>query len=172
MFEKPFSFEGRIRRTEYGITIIITSILNVFFQLFAATGEEAGAFIYLLLLIPLLWFTWAQGAKRCHDLGNSGWYQIIPFYGLWMLFQDGEIGSNKYGENPKQVNQASKSNYQSSSSSPTKPSYANTSGYSGGYSGGHNNHSGDNTNQAFKSQNNSSNSNSDNSEYKSGNLYN
>ena len=57
-----------------------------------------------LLLIPVYWFTWAQGAKRCHDRGNSGWFQIIPFYGLWMLFGDGEIGDNEYGSNPKGLN--------------------------------------------------------------------
>jgi uncharacterized membrane protein YhaH (DUF805 family) len=171
MFENPFSFEGRIRRTEYGITIIITSVLNVFFQLFASTGEEAGAFIYLLLLIPLLWLTWAQGAKRCHDLGNSGWYQIIPFYGLWMLFQDGEIGPNKYGENPKQVNQTPNPGFQPAN--PSRASNTKSSGYSGGYSGGHNNQTGNNTSQNFNSNNSSTSTpNSDNSEYKSGNLYN
>ena len=53
------------------------------------------------MLVPYFWFIWAQGAKRCHDRGNSGWYQIIPFYGLWMLFAEGEIGTNEYGNSPK-----------------------------------------------------------------------
>ncbi len=54
-----------------------------------------------LVYIPLIWFLIAQGAKRSHDRGNSGWYQIIPFYGLWLLFADSESGKNEYGLNPK-----------------------------------------------------------------------
>lgn len=99
MFRNPFSFDGRIRRMEYGISFIIFYILN---NLFVTLSYETP--IFIILLIPSLWFTWAQGAKRCHDRGNSGWYQIIPFYGLWMLFGDGNIGENKYGSNPKGIN--------------------------------------------------------------------
>ena len=49
----------------------------------------------------MLWFLWAQGAKRCHDRGASGWFQIIPFYVFWMLFADSNYGMNEYGANPK-----------------------------------------------------------------------
>jgi uncharacterized membrane protein YhaH (DUF805 family) len=45
----------------------------------------------------------AQGAKRCHDRGNSGWYLLIPFYVFWMLFADSDIGANEYGLNPKGI---------------------------------------------------------------------
>lgn len=99
MFRNPFSFDGRIRRMEFGISFIIFYILN---NLFVELSYENP--IFIILLIPSLWFTWAQGAKRCHDRGNSGWYQIIPFYIFWLLFADGDIGGNEYGENPKGIN--------------------------------------------------------------------
>ena len=102
MFKNPFSFEGRIRRLEYGLSTIIYSILSVVLS-FISESNESFAWIVLLIYIPLIWFNVAQGAKRCHDRGNSGWYQIIPFYGLWMLFGDGEHGENQYGENPKGI---------------------------------------------------------------------
>lgn len=99
MFSKPFSFEGRIRRTEYGISLIIYFVIAMIVNVILESGEEAA--ILGLVYIPMLWFLWAQGAKRCHDLGNNGWWQIIPFYGLWMLFQNGQPRLNKYGMNPK-----------------------------------------------------------------------
>ena len=98
MFSSIFSFDGRIRRTEYGISIIIYAVIVSFMN--ASIGPE-NASIISVLFIPLLWFLWGQGAKRCHDIGQSGWFQIIPFYGFWMIFKDGKSGNNKYGLNPK-----------------------------------------------------------------------
>ena len=89
---------------EYGLSLII------YFVLYLAIAFSAGILndtqsspsqLLLFLLIPLFWFMLAQGTKRCHDLGNSGWYQLIPFYGLFMLFGNGDAHANKYGNNPK-----------------------------------------------------------------------
>jgi uncharacterized membrane protein YhaH (DUF805 family) len=104
MFENPFSFDGRIRRTEYGLSVIIATILqNVLAVVISsAMGGDALPLI-LIVSSPVMWFLWAQGAKRCHDLGHSGWWQLIPFYGLFMLFSNGESGENEYGQNPKGV---------------------------------------------------------------------
>ena len=102
MFKNPFSFKGRIRRSEYGLSILIMyAYLFIIgsFSGFAGFGEG----IVYVALIPMYWFIWAQGAKRCHDRGNSGMYQFIPFYGLWMLFADSDNGINEYGPNPKET---------------------------------------------------------------------
>ena len=102
MFKNPFSFEGRIRRTEYGLSIIIMYAFAFIVGLFIGFAELGEGIMYVLL-VPAYWFILAQGAKRCHDRGNSGWYQIIPFYGLWMLFADSDNGINEYGPNPKGI---------------------------------------------------------------------
>jgi uncharacterized membrane protein YhaH (DUF805 family) len=104
MFRNSFSFEGRIRGLEYGLSFIIYYIW-MFFSAFVAFSINGDNFegIYYLLLIPGFYFWIAQGAKRCHDRGNSGWYQLIPFYAFWMLFGDGDIGANNYGVNPKGI---------------------------------------------------------------------
>lgn len=98
MFETPFSFDGRIRRTEYGLSFILYVIIATFVSAILESGEAP---IIGLAYIPMLWFLFAQGAKRCHDVGNNGLWQIIPFYIFWLLFQDGQPGSNEYGNNPK-----------------------------------------------------------------------
>lgn len=101
MFKNPFSFEGRIRRSEYGISFIIYWIAILILPSIMESGQ--GAEIIGLAYIPLLWFMLAQSAKRCHDRGNSGWYQIIPFYRLWLLFGDSDNGVNEYGPDPKEI---------------------------------------------------------------------
>ena len=103
MFKKTFSFNGRIRRLEYGLTYLFYIIISTTTELLIETNfsTDTAQIIYIILVIPILWIMFAQGAKRCHDRGNSGWYQIIPFYVFWMLFADGDYGINEYGENPK-----------------------------------------------------------------------
>ncbi|WP_316812156.1 DUF805 domain-containing protein [Pedobacter heparinus] len=105
MFKNPFSFNGRIRRLEYGLSnlIYIFSIFLVVLVFEARNSLESstGSFIIVLWYIPCIWFMLAQGTKRCQDRGNSGWWQLIPFYGFWMMFAPGDIGDNEYGPNPK-----------------------------------------------------------------------
>ena len=96
MFSNPFSFNGRIRRMEYGISYIIYLIS---IQVVAELSIDTTGLI--ILYIPLIWFLIAQGTKRCHDVGKSGGWQFIPFYVFWLIFQEGKTGSNEYGPNPK-----------------------------------------------------------------------
>jgi len=102
MFASPFSFNGRIRRTEFWITYIIVNILFVIASEMVVNAASDGSFAVLFVIyIPALWLFMAQNAKRCHDRGNSGWFQIIPFYGLWMAFAGGDPFPNEYGPSPK-----------------------------------------------------------------------
>ena len=109
MFRNIFSFNGRIRRTEFGISYLIYIVFYLI-VLYVGKAEPSAAFIFLGF-IPLIWFLWAQGAKRCHDLGNSGWWQLIPFYFLWLIFQAGHDGPNEYGEDPKNNGRYDPANY-------------------------------------------------------------
>lgn len=102
MFSNPFSFRGRIRRLEYVVSL--TAAYAAFYLIGIAYGRAGENASLLLLGLQILcwWFLIAQGAKRCHDLGHSGWWQLIPLYGLWMIFAGASPGSSKYGLNPKE----------------------------------------------------------------------
>jgi uncharacterized membrane protein YhaH (DUF805 family) len=102
MFTDSFSFEGRIRRLEYGLSLIISSCVGAF-NLFILGSSDAFIVIvlYWIILIANWEFLLAQGSKRSHDIGNSGWWQLIPFYSLYILFAEGDRGENEYGPNPK-----------------------------------------------------------------------
>ena len=125
MFKDPFSFDGRIRRSEYGISCVIYVVAILIINLIVASNRELG--ILGLAYIPIIWFIWAQAAKRCHDVGNNGWWQLIPFYFFFLLFEDGQNGFNQYGDNPKSI------------TSIGGKSTGTSGGYQGGYTGGHNN---------------------------------
>lgn len=89
MFQNPFSFEGRIRRSEYGFSVIISVFISfIISAIIGSMGQNGGGlgFIYLFLSIPIWWFNLAQAVKRSHDTGNTGWMVLIPFYGLYLLF--------------------------------------------------------------------------------------
>jgi uncharacterized membrane protein YhaH (DUF805 family) len=101
MFKNPFSFDGRIRRMEFGLSIIIYYAVYFVAIAIGNASPEVGMVILVLAMIPLIWFMLAQATKRCHDLGRSGWWQLIPFYGIALLFIAGDDGRNEYGTNPK-----------------------------------------------------------------------
>lgn len=101
MFKNPFSFEGRIRRTEFALSrLIFVGVLGLLIGIGAGTRSVIPSFLLIILIIPLYWFVIAQNVKRCHDLNNSGWFMLIPLYGLWMLFAEGTDGDNDYGSDP------------------------------------------------------------------------
>ncbi len=98
MFSHPFSFNGRIRRTEYWFSLIFAAILIFIFSLIY---DSPFRFLCYIVYAVILWFLLAQRAKRCHDIGNSGWWQLYFFADLWLLFENSEYGENEYGDCPK-----------------------------------------------------------------------
>lgn len=111
MFAHPFSFKGRIRRLEYGLSIIITFIASSLAQSLSVGlgwsvdeyeyNAPLAGFAYLVFIIPVIWFSLAAGAKRCHDIGYTGWTQLIPFFVFLLLFCGGSSTENRYGMPPK-----------------------------------------------------------------------
>lgn len=96
-----FSFEGRVNRQWFWIVWGATIILSTVFYLI-------NDFLWIIVALALVWTSLAIGCKRLHDMGYSGWFQLIgliPFVGglillIWLGFIAGNPGENRFGPPP------------------------------------------------------------------------
>ena len=91
MFKNPFSFKGRIRRTEFAISYVIWFCSIPILSIMIGQSQLDSLFIWMMIVMigAANWLIIAQSAKRCHDMGNSGFYQFIPFYVFALFFAEG-----------------------------------------------------------------------------------
>lgn len=87
---------GRASRKEY----IPVFILCVAIQ---RTCEQATSSIGVCLAVSILAAVVliVESSRRLHDIGRSGWWQLVPFYSLVLLFRKGDAGPNAYGPDPR-----------------------------------------------------------------------
>ena len=98
MFANLISFEGRIRRAEFAITLILCYFVRS--SLLAIFGELNLLSTISSVFLVLIFFS--QSVKRLHDMDQTGWLAILPVYNpILLLFVDGTTGKNQYGEDPK-----------------------------------------------------------------------
>lgn len=118
VFENYTNFTGRARRAEYWYYVLASVIIAIVLAIIDGVfGLEFGGqlklgilgMVYsLAVLIPGL----AVVVRRLHDVGKSGWYYfivLIPVVSIiWLLVilcTEGEPTENRYGENPKKIDQ-------------------------------------------------------------------
>lgn len=106
-FKKFSDFSGRATRKEFWMFFLFNMIFTIVLTaLEVVPGVIVLQIIYMLVLtVPYLSIT----ARRLHDTGRSGWWQlisVIPFIGhivlIVFLVQDSH-DDNEYGPNPKMV---------------------------------------------------------------------
>ena len=98
MFANLISFEGRIRRAEFAITLILCYFVRS--SLLAIFGELNLLSTISSVFLVLIFFS--QSVKLLHDMDQTGWLAILPVYNpILLLFVDGTRGKNQYGEDPK-----------------------------------------------------------------------
>lgn len=103
LFQNILSFNGRIRRLEYGLTLAVVG--PAYFLVNYIFSQEVELIYYRIVIVWfLVYVLFAQGAKRAHDMNLSGWMtlvQIFPPMSLMLLFGNPSKKKNKYGETPK-----------------------------------------------------------------------
>ncbi len=99
-------FEGRATRSEYWYFVLINTVITfILIVIGNSMGNNLLDTVYsLAVFIPTI----AVTARRLHDIGKSGWWQLIlfiPILGfiilLIFLIKDSMPFENKYGPNPK-----------------------------------------------------------------------
>jgi uncharacterized membrane protein YhaH (DUF805 family) len=96
-FQKYADFKGRAARPEFWWFVLFQFAVLI---VLGFVHEMLSSLASLALLVPAL----AVGARRLHDIGKSGWFQLIgliPIIG-WILLiywdvQPGQPESNQYG---------------------------------------------------------------------------
>nr|WP_309883154.1 DUF805 domain-containing protein [Caballeronia sp. LZ029] len=93
-------FGGRARRKEYWFFALFVSIFTFvvgFIEGLLGLGDAPSTLLNLAFVLPSI----AAGVRRLHDTGRSGWWLLLPLVNLVFLVQDGQKGSNNYGQDPK-----------------------------------------------------------------------
>jgi uncharacterized membrane protein YhaH (DUF805 family) len=102
VLKKYIVFEGRARRQEYWVFVLINFVISVILALLSFGALET---LYgLAVFLPSI----AVSFRRLHDTDRSGWWLLlglIPLLGalvlIYFFVQDSTPGTNQYGSNPK-----------------------------------------------------------------------
>lgn len=114
--ENYINFSGRARRKEYWMFTLINSLIILALAFFMGMlADTSMVFLPSIILMIYVLFIILPGlavtVRRLHDTGKSGWYyllSLIPYVGgiilIIMTVQNGDVGRNQYGPDPKAPN--------------------------------------------------------------------
>ncbi|WP_020570971.1 DUF805 domain-containing protein [Neolewinella persica] len=100
-------FEGRSRRAEFWSFVLVTMLFGAaasfWDNLIFNEREFFEGLVNLAFLVPSI----AVSTRRLHDIGRSGWWQLLWLTGIGGLVliywyaQDSDSNRNEYGSSPK-----------------------------------------------------------------------
>lgn len=110
-FRNYAKFSGRSSRSAYWFWVLWSVIITLVIEILRAS---IGGEVSPVDIIDLVWSLaiivpgFALAARRLHDVGRSGWWQlivltivgIIPLF-IWLV-RAGDSDTNKYGDNVEQ----------------------------------------------------------------------
>lgn len=99
MTKKYFEIKGRARRQEYWMFFLANFLIAIGIGFVSAVIKMPllVSLYQLAVLIPGI----TVGIRRMHDTNHSGWFLLVPFYGLYLLLKEGDASPNPFGPDPK-----------------------------------------------------------------------
>lgn len=106
VFSNYATFTGRAGRSEFWywvlFTFLVSIVISILASMIASSLSYVGNLFSLATLIPSI----AVGARRMHDIGKSGWWQLVNLvpvlgwvYFIYLAAQPSD-GPNAYGTGP------------------------------------------------------------------------
>ena len=103
-FKQYADFNGRTKRKDYWMFVLFYLLFNIAAKLldWSLNVDFVSVIYSLILLLPCL----SMSARRLHDTGRTGWWQLImliPIIGLLVLiyfYIQNSQGDNQYGYKP------------------------------------------------------------------------
>ena len=77
-------FKGRSDRKQYLSFLLFYILVDLFINLANPNGTTINAVIMGALIVPLV----AVEIRRRHDTGKSGWWILVPFYSIYLMFKE------------------------------------------------------------------------------------
>lgn len=107
MLTHPYSFKGRLSRSQYVVNTIILCLIcllvNAMFEEYAIGSTIINPITWALASLSLI----SLSVRRSNDLGLSPLWLLMPIYPLLLLVSPGEECENRFGPVPSSLTVAS-----------------------------------------------------------------
>ena len=77
-------FKGRSNKLQYNSFLLFYILVDLLINLVNPNALVINNLIMGALLVPLI----AVEIRRSHDVGKSGWWILVPFYSIYLMFKN------------------------------------------------------------------------------------
>ena len=110
-FRNCLDFDGRARRSEYWYFVLFNFVASLLLAICVFLLPVVGLVTYMIYVFGVISPHFSLIIRRLHDTNRSGWnmlFYLIPLAGtiimLIFLVEEGTYGPNRYGPDPKMIN--------------------------------------------------------------------
>ena len=77
-------WRGRSNKLQYVSFLLFYIVIDLFLTFANPNGMTLNNIIMAALTVPLI----SVEIRRSHDVGKSGWWILLPFYSIYLMFKD------------------------------------------------------------------------------------